>query len=495
VSLTLDGYIRVSRVGGREGEGYISPTVQHESIATYAGELGGEIAAWHDDQDFSGGNVERPGFQAVLERLRDGSTDGVVVMRIDRFARSVPDGAAIVREIVGRGQIFASVYERIDPKTPEGKYMLTSFLANAELFLDQAKAQWHTAKVRAIARGAHIGPTPIGYLKVEPEPTKPTHISPVDSAAIGGPTGPGVLVPCPTRGPAITKLFKRAAGGASDVELARWMAEGAPRESGQPWQSSEIRRWLRNRVYLGEVAYGPLTNAEAHTHLTDPETFERAQRAPGAPRRAAGRKFLLAGFVRCSCCRYSLTGLSHGGADHSTPVYRCGRAGSRGCSEASVIVAARLEDFVLEAAREHLHGLELQAADAGSDLAELDREASAAEEELEAFTLDLGARRRLGEEAWQRGLEARVADRDGKREARDAAYSRAKIVTVARRVDDLDHDGLRDLLHGMIRCVFVRRRPRGADVGERALIVWSDDPRAIDVPGPHRSALFEPIRW
>jgi hypothetical protein len=50
----------VSRVGGREGEGYISPDVQRESIEAYASELGGSIAAWHDDQDFSGGNTERP---------------------------------------------------------------------------------------------------------------------------------------------------------------------------------------------------------------------------------------------------------------------------------------------------------------------------------------------------------------------------------------------------------------------------------------------------
>jgi len=37
--------------------------------------------------------------------------------------------------------------------------MLRSFLSNAELFLDQTKGRWKTAKARAVARGAHIGPT------------------------------------------------------------------------------------------------------------------------------------------------------------------------------------------------------------------------------------------------------------------------------------------------------------------------------------------------
>lgn len=108
MSLRLDGYVRVSRVGGREGEGYISPSVQREAIEHYAAELGGEIGAWDQDEDYSGGNVERPAFQAALERLREGASDGIVVMAIDRFARSVADGAAIVREITERGQVFAS---------------------------------------------------------------------------------------------------------------------------------------------------------------------------------------------------------------------------------------------------------------------------------------------------------------------------------------------------------------------------------------------------
>jgi hypothetical protein len=48
------------------------PAVRREAIEGYATDLGGKIIAWHDDQDQSGGNVERPGFQNVLDRVRDG---------------------------------------------------------------------------------------------------------------------------------------------------------------------------------------------------------------------------------------------------------------------------------------------------------------------------------------------------------------------------------------------------------------------------------------
>ena len=77
MALKLDGYIRVSRIGGRAGEGYISPGVQREGIKRYASELDGEVVAWQDDQDYSGGNTDRPGFQTILDRLEAGLTDGI----------------------------------------------------------------------------------------------------------------------------------------------------------------------------------------------------------------------------------------------------------------------------------------------------------------------------------------------------------------------------------------------------------------------------------
>jgi hypothetical protein len=104
--------------------------------------------------------------------------------------------------------------------------MLNSFLANAELFLDQAKASWFTAKARAVARGAHIGPTPIGYRRIPK-----------------GQERSGCLLPHPVYGSAITGLFKRAAkSSGGDAALARSMTDRARREGGAPWQPSEIRR-------------------------------------------------------------------------------------------------------------------------------------------------------------------------------------------------------------------------------------------------------------
>lgn len=477
MALRLDGYIRVSRVGGREGEGYISPDVQRDAITAYASELGGEIVAWHDDQDFSGGNIERPGFQAAIERLRAGESDGVVVMRIDRFARSVADGASVVREIIARNQVFASCHERIDPRTPEGKYMLNSFLANAELFLDQAKANWWTAKSRAIARGAHIGPAPIGYEKIPK-----------------GEPRPGCLRPHPIYGPAMTELFIRASTlQYGDSALARWMTDRAPRAGGAPWNPSEVRRWLSNRLYLGEVRYGELFNAEAHEPLTTEQFWERCQREPGEQRRA-GSPFLLSGLIRCAACRYAMGGQANGGAKGETAVYRCPRS-TRGCPGPSVIVARRVEELVVEAVRKR-RNVEVQERDERNPAEEsILEEADEAEREVRAFAADTTARGLLGEESWHEALRIRVADREAKRAKRDRVLATRAVRDLRREsIDDLDRHDLRDLLQGVVRHLFVRRR-RGAPASERVLIVWADDLSPIAVPGPHRAGPFEPIDW
>ena len=445
----LIGYVRVSRIGSRAGEGYISPKVQRDAISAYASELGEEVAYFADDQDFSGGNTERPAFAEALDRLERGEHDGILVMRIDRFARSVADGARIVREITDRGQVFASCHERIDPRTPEGRFMLTSFLANAELFLDQTKAAWEVAKARAVARGVHIGGTPVGYRR---EKSKP-------------------LIPHPLYGPAVSELFQRAAGGRyGDTALARWMSERAAPEGRRGWNPSEIRRWLSSRVYLGEVHYGELSNTEAHPPLTDPETWRRCQREPRMQRRAHSA-FLLSGLVRCDACRYAMGGQTHGGHDGAKPVYRCS---NRSCPEPSVILCRILDGYVSEEVTVAVGRRKLSAQRDVEELAEAERQLAQARAEFDDLAIDLEARRIMGAEKWRQALAVAAAEVE-RWEAKVAEIrERLDVSELAASVGSLDEHGLRDLIRGSVEVVLVRRGR--LPVERRALIV----PRGVE---------------
>src|SRR5215211_689217 len=81
--MDVDGYIRVSRRAGREGDSYISPKLQSEQIEGYAKLYGLRIMAWHTDEDVSGGTLDRRGLAVALERCRNGETGGIVSARLD----------------------------------------------------------------------------------------------------------------------------------------------------------------------------------------------------------------------------------------------------------------------------------------------------------------------------------------------------------------------------------------------------------------------------
>lgn len=463
IGMKLAGYIRVSRVGGRDGEDYISPDVQREAISAYAAEMGAKIARWYDDQDLSGGTLERPGFQSALEEIRAGKLDGIIVMKIDRFARSVADGASIIRELVESDKVFASCQERIDPATPEGKFMLTSFLANAELYLDQTKAGWREAKTRAIRRGAPMGPTPFGYLRVKSPPTKPSHISPTEAARLtGGEPAVGTVIPDPKTGPIVTEVFRRAAAGEPLGEIAKYVNREYPVEDRRPYSGPELRRWLVNRFYLGEIHYGDLVSRNSHEPLTDPATFRAAKPGPARAKKRS-ESLPLAGLLRCENCKNPMAGNRSGGSKHNLAIYRCG---SR-CGKGAVISASIVEDFVFDAVRETLEGFQL----AGSpvDVAEHDKAVIAAEEELDAFVSNTTARSSLGPDQWERGIAVRARALDEARAARDEAVGEERLLSVDLS-NPTEHD-LRSFAFSVIAAVYVGQG-RGTD---RLRVVWASD--------------------
>ena len=64
-------YIRVSRVNGRSGDSFISPSEQRKSIERIAAEKGLAVVDWYEELDASGGDSSRP-LRARAESGRHG---------------------------------------------------------------------------------------------------------------------------------------------------------------------------------------------------------------------------------------------------------------------------------------------------------------------------------------------------------------------------------------------------------------------------------------
>src|SRR6478609_7647989 len=129
------GYVRVSRVAGREGDSFISPTVQREKIEQYLASQNHTLVDWFEDLDQPGSKYERPAFQRALEAVEAGEADGIAVAAIDRFARSVADAAIALRRLEDAGGALVSVKDSLDTTSSVGKFARTMMLALAELEL------------------------------------------------------------------------------------------------------------------------------------------------------------------------------------------------------------------------------------------------------------------------------------------------------------------------------------------------------------------------
>jgi len=156
MSLVLDAYIRVSKVGGRSGDSFISPDVQADEIRRWADAHGIEVTWNEPELDRSGGTMNRPVFNAIMERVRSGQSGAIIVAKLDRFARSLLGALDVLQELDSHGAALVSVQERIDLSTPQGRAFMRMMLVFAELERERIADNWATGTRQAVKRGVHI---------------------------------------------------------------------------------------------------------------------------------------------------------------------------------------------------------------------------------------------------------------------------------------------------------------------------------------------------
>lgn len=365
----MSGYIRVSRVAGRAGESFISPDVQRDQIEGWAKLRGVEIVSWHEDLDQSGGKLDRPGLNAVLEQIESGQTDGIAVAKLDRLSRlGVADALKLVERIHSAGGTVAAIDLGIDPTTAFGEFGTTIMLAMAHMERRRLSESWEVAKSRAIDRGVKISPTPFGYQRNDD----------------------GTLSIDPEASVVVAEAFRRAGQGIHHA--TDYLQETVPDLT---WNLSTVRRTLASRTYLGESNYGDLINPKAHEPIVNRAQWQAAQSAPETRRRAP-EDFPLSGFATCAGCGAPMVG---GRAGKGKRTYRCSHSlafAKVKCLAPANMTADRLEDYAVKFLRENWESNDWKVSDAPPDATGAQDVLEDAESELYEFAADLTLRKALG---------------------------------------------------------------------------------------------------
>jgi site-specific DNA recombinase len=468
-----DAYVRVSRKAGREGESFISPEVQRKKIAAWAKLHDVEIIQWWEEIDQSGARLQRPMFQEALARCDRGESGGIVVARLDRFARSAVDALESIKRLNEAGARLVSVEDNFDGSTPMGRFAIGILTLIAELELERIKEGWETAVRAAVGRGVHISARP------------PTGYSRDDA---------GRLVREEPVASVVREAFRRRALGASWTELAEFLErDGVYPPTGNPhWSKVGVAGMLKNPVYLGQARSGKIVNEGAHDPIVTRVEFDAAQatRTLLKPRdNSIAAQALLGGLVRCAGCGHTLKITGNGKAGRRYPIYYCvGRYASGLCPARASARAAILDEYVEDRVVSLLRqesGLVAEARAAADQLEQAAQQVAAAEHELDLFIGTPKLMSILGEDKFTEGARVRQQALDETRSELSRVRSQLTLISDLTDGDllqawpNLSTQEKRRLLHGLLdRVVLQRAGKRGRQappIGDRTQIILRGD--------------------
>jgi site-specific DNA recombinase len=90
------------------------------------------LRAKYEDGGFSGGNTDRPALRRLLDDVRAGKVDVIVVYKVDRLTRSLADFAKLVELFDQHGVSFVSVTQQFNTTTSMGRLTLNVLLSFAQ---------------------------------------------------------------------------------------------------------------------------------------------------------------------------------------------------------------------------------------------------------------------------------------------------------------------------------------------------------------------------
>ncbi len=160
-------YTRKSSDEGLEQE-FNSLDAQREACDAYI--LSQRHAGWlalprlYDDGGLSGGTMERPALKQLLEDVKAGKVQIIVVYKVDRLTRSLADFAKIVDVLDSHRASFVSVTQQFNTTTSMGRLTLNMLLSFAQFEREIAGERIRDKIAASKARGMWMGGNiPLGY--------------------------------------------------------------------------------------------------------------------------------------------------------------------------------------------------------------------------------------------------------------------------------------------------------------------------------------------
>ena len=261
-------YTRVSTESGLDQD-FNSLDAQYDAAQAYIRSQA--HAGWtlvrtrYDDGGFSGGSIDRPALQQLLNDIRAHRINVIVVYKVDRLTRSLADFAKLVELFDAHGVSFVSVTQQFNTTTSMGRLtlnVLLSFAHSSGVTSERIRDKIGASKRKGLWVG---GVVPLGY---QAKDRKITVVA--DEAKT------------------VRQIFRRYLDLSSLNRLLADLRQTGIKTKlralsngrtigGIPFTRGSLAALLRNRFYIGEIRYKGEVFPGEQTAILDRALFEAVQ--------------------------------------------------------------------------------------------------------------------------------------------------------------------------------------------------------------------------
>lgn len=258
-------YMRVS-TEDQAKDGF-SIHAQREKLSSYANINDWEIVDYYVDEGISAKNIkDRPDINRLINDVKEGKINNVLVYKLDRLTRSVKDLISLIELFEQYNCTFSSVTEKLDTSNAVGRMFIKIIGIFAEFERENLAERVSFGYEQKTREGNY---------------TNTNGVNGFDYIV-----GKGDLVVNEQEKDIVNRIFNMYLEGNSMLKIAKILnQEKVPTKRGGYWSQSTIKSILTNPLYIGKIRYGVNKKIQnksfvvdgVQEQIIDEETFNRVQ--------------------------------------------------------------------------------------------------------------------------------------------------------------------------------------------------------------------------
>lgn len=313
-------YIRVSTE--EQAQHGLSVEAQTAALEKWAKEHGCTVAGKYVDAGISARKsaAKRPGLQRLLDDVRQGKIDTVLITKLDRWFRNVAEYYKVQEVLEAHGVAWRAIHEDYETQTASGRLKINIMLSVAQDEADRTSERIRAVFERKKERGEVVsGNVPLGY-------------------RLSGKT----VALDPETKPAVEAFFHEFLASGSVV-----CAQRAAAELGLRISRNTAYFMLHNRSYTG-FFNGVDGLIPAYLSVADFEAIRKGFKTPSKRTKESDAPALFSSLIYCSECSHRyIASYSHTKSRGLERWYQCGARRQGTCSNKAMLREADVERELL----------------------------------------------------------------------------------------------------------------------------------------------------